>query len=110
MWRREAKDDGTVFRITGARQSLTEDVNARQRRYLVAMLVRTVAVVMTVVLWNVSRPLAVVALVLGVLIPYVAVVIANGGREKARALPTAHLVGPARRELPGPGGTGADRN
>ena len=56
-----------VFRITGARQGLADDVRARQRRYVVSMLVRTAAVIATVLLWNVQRPLAVVTLVLGAL-------------------------------------------
>ncbi|MGP3988154.1 DUF3099 domain-containing protein [Streptomyces sp. 3N207] len=76
-----------VFRITGARQGLQEDVRGRQRRYVISMLIRTVAVLLTVVLWNVQRPLAVVALVLGLTLPYIAVVIANAGRENAPSAP-----------------------
>ncbi|NED92716.1 DUF3099 domain-containing protein, partial [Streptomyces sp. SID11233] len=34
-----------VFRITGARQGLAEDVRGRQRRYVISMSVRTVSVV-----------------------------------------------------------------
>jgi hypothetical protein len=94
------KDEGSVYRITGARQSLTDDVNARQRRYIISMLIRTVAVIMTVVLWDLSKPLAFFALALGVLIPYVAVVVANVGRENAAPLPTANLAGPTVRALP----------
>ena len=56
---------GQVFRITGARQGLTEDVRGRQRRYVISMAVRTVAVILAVVLWNVERHVAIVALVLG---------------------------------------------
>lgn len=106
-----------MYRITGARESLTDDINARQRRYVISMLIRTVAVIMTVVLWDVSRPVAVVTLVLGAVIPYVAVVVANGGRAKAAPLPTAHLAPGGPRALPpaGPtarpgagGGGGAD--
>lgn len=76
-----------VFRITGARQGLNEDVRGRQRRYVISMLIRTAAVVVTVALWDVQRPLAVAALVLGMLLPYVAVVIANAGRENTPSLP-----------------------
>jgi hypothetical protein len=92
-----------VFRITGARQSLDEDVRGRQRRYVISMLIRTLAVLLTVILWNVQRPLAVVTLVLGVTLPYVAVVIANAGRERARDLPPTLLTPPSRPVL-GPGG------
>lgn len=92
-----------VFRITGARQGLAEDVRGRERRYVFSMLVRTVSVLLTVVLWNVQRPLAVVMLVLGAVLPYVAVVIANAGRENAPGLPDSHLPAPPRNAL-GPAG------
>ncbi|MFB7273367.1 DUF3099 domain-containing protein [Streptomyces sp. NPDC056244] len=82
------KRSGTeVFRITGARQGLAEDVRGRQRRYVISMSIRTLAVIATVALWNVERPVAIVTLVVGTLLPYVAVVIANAGRENAPSLP-----------------------
>ncbi|MFJ6661532.1 DUF3099 domain-containing protein [Streptomyces sp. NPDC091377] len=81
-----------VFRITGARQGLQDDVRKRQRRYVISMSVRTVSVVLAAVLWNVERHVAIVALVLGVLLPYVAVVIANAGRENAPSLPTTFVT------------------
>ncbi|MFE3601100.1 DUF3099 domain-containing protein [Streptomyces sp. NPDC059096] len=80
-----------VFRITGARTGLAEDVRGRQRRYVISMSVRTLAVVATVALWNVQRPIAIVTLALGVLLPYVAVVIANAGRENSPALPSTFV-------------------
>ncbi|MEU4174639.1 DUF3099 domain-containing protein [Streptomyces sp. NPDC026589] len=91
------KSAGTeVIRITGARQGLTDDVRARQRRYVISMSVRTVSVVLAAVLWNVERHVAIVALVLGVLLPYVAVVIANAGRENVTSLPTTFVQMPLR--------------
>ncbi|MFI1220486.1 MULTISPECIES: DUF3099 domain-containing protein [unclassified Streptomyces] len=83
-----------VFRITGARQGLADDVRGRQRRYVISMSVRTVSVVLAAVLWNVERHVATVALVLGVLLPYVSVVIANAGRENATSLPTTFVQMP----------------
>ncbi|WP_129838924.1 DUF3099 domain-containing protein [Streptomyces sp. RFCAC02] len=83
---------GEVYRITGARQGLTDDVRGRQRRYVISMLIRTVAVIATVLLWNVSRPVAVVTLVAGALLPYIAVVVANAGRENVPSLPSALLT------------------
>ncbi|UGY94974.1 DUF3099 domain-containing protein [Streptomyces gobiensis] len=91
-----------VFRITEARQSLADDVRARQRRYVISMLVRTVSVLLTVVLWNVQRPLAVVTLVLGVTLPYIAVVIANAGRENSPAIPSTYIPTPPRPMLNSP--------
>ncbi|BBA96549.1 putative membrane protein [Actinacidiphila reveromycinica] len=86
-----------VFQITGARTGLTDDVRGRQRRYIVSMSIRTVSVVLTVVLWNVERPLAWATLVVGLLLPYVAVVFANGGRENAPNLPSTSYVPPLAR-------------
>ncbi|MFE8913567.1 DUF3099 domain-containing protein [Streptomyces globisporus] len=91
--------DSEVIRITGARQGLTEDVRGRQRRYVISMSVRTVSVVLAAVLWNVERHVAIVALALGVLLPYVAVVIANAGRENATSLPTTFVPMPMRPAL-----------
>ncbi|WP_405936133.1 DUF3099 domain-containing protein [Streptomyces sp. NBC_00726] len=86
-----------VFRITGARQGLADDVRGRQRRYVISMSVRTVSVVAAALLWNVERHIAFVALGLGVLLPYVAVVIANAGRENSPALPSTFVLPPQSR-------------
>ncbi len=87
MRKRSNSGGAQVFRITGARQGLADDVRARQRRYIISMSVRTVAVVLAAVLWNVERHVAFVALVLGMVLPYISVVIANAGRENAPATP-----------------------
>ncbi|QMU71918.1 DUF3099 domain-containing protein [Streptacidiphilus sp. P02-A3a] len=91
-----------VVRITGARSSLTEDVRGRQRRYMFAMAVRTLCVVLAIVLWQESRILAIIALVGGTLIPYLAVVYANAGRENAPDLPDT-FVGYQPPPMLGPG-------
>jgi hypothetical protein len=85
-----------VFRITGARTGLEEDVRGRQRRYVISMSIRTVAVILAASLWNVQRPVAMVALVLGAVLPYIAVVIANAGRENAPSLPSSFIGVPLR--------------
>lgn len=85
-----------TFRITGARAGLSEDVRGRQRRYVISMAVRTLSVVLTAVLWNIERHVAIVTLVLGVALPYVAVVIANAGRENAPSLPSSFVASPPR--------------
>ncbi|MEJ8647281.1 DUF3099 domain-containing protein [Streptomyces sp. MS1.AVA.3] len=90
------QSSGQAFRITGARQGLSEDVRGRQRRYVISMALRTVAVVLTVVLWNVERPVAIATLVLGLALPYIAVVIANAGRENVPSLPHTFVAGPTR--------------
>jgi hypothetical protein len=84
-----------VFRITGARTALSEDIRGRQRRYVISMSVRTVCFLLAILLWHVQTVLAAIALVLGGVLPYVAVVIANAGRENARAVPSAFVPVPA---------------
>jgi len=97
------KRSGTeVFRITGTAAGLTDDVRGRQRRYIISMSVRTLSFILAVVLWHVSTPLAWIALVLGLVLPYIAVVVANAGRENAPGLPSARIAPPVRPAL-GPG-------
>jgi hypothetical protein len=95
---RKQHGDGNVqvFRITGARTGLQEDVRGRQRRYVISMTVRTISVILAATLWNVERHVAIVALVLGLVLPYVAVVIANAGRENAPSLPSTFVAAPTR--------------
>lgn len=91
-----------VFRITGARTGLQEDVRGRQRRYVISMIIRTASVILAVTLWNVERHVAIVALVLGAVLPYVAVVIANAGRENAPSLPSTFVTTPTRPMIASP--------
>ncbi|MGX1547639.1 DUF3099 domain-containing protein [Streptomyces adustus] len=86
--------DVEVFRITGARRSLQDDVRGRQRRYVISMTIRTLAVILAATLWGVERHVAIVALVLGAVLPYIAVVVANAGRENAPSLPTTFVTLP----------------
>ncbi|WP_436958627.1 DUF3099 domain-containing protein [Streptomyces sp. SudanB182_2057] len=91
-----------VFRITGARTGLAEDVRGRQRRYVISMSVRTVSVILAASLWNVERYVAIVALVLGAVLPYVAVVVANAGRERPPSLPSTFVATPPRPMIAAP--------
>ncbi|WP_155054871.1 DUF3099 domain-containing protein [Streptomyces blattellae] len=95
---RKQHDGGNaqVFRITGARAGLHDDVRGRQRRYVISMSIRTVSVILALSLWSVERHVAIVALVLGAVLPYVAVVIANAGRENAPSLPSTFVTAPMR--------------
>jgi hypothetical protein len=69
-----------VYRVTSARRGLREDVGARERRYVVTMSVRTLCLLLAVV---VHGPLRFVCVAAAVVLPYIAVVFANGGREPA---------------------------
>ncbi len=97
---------GDAVTITSARRSLSEDISSRTRRYLILMGIRTTCFVAAVafasgwVRW---------ACILGaVVLPYVAVVLANGGRENDVATPTPYA--PQIRPIlgPGPAGRAAD--
>ncbi|MFJ8015947.1 DUF3099 domain-containing protein [Streptomyces sp. NPDC096339] len=79
--------------------ALAEDVRGRQRRYVISMGIRTLSVIATVLLWNVQRPVAIVTLVAGALLPYIAVVIANAGRESTPSLPSNFIPSPVRPAL-----------
>jgi hypothetical protein len=93
---------GGAVRITGARSSLTDDLRRRQRRYMISMAIRTLCVILAVVLWQESRIIAVIALCGGGLIPYIAVVYANAGRERAPDPPDTFVGSEPPPQRPGP--------
>ncbi|SRR5690606_32507733 len=66
--------------ITGAQAPLSADQRARTRRYLISMAIRTVCFIGAIIATGWLRW----ALVAGaVLLPYVAVIMANAGRKRA---------------------------
>lgn len=75
---RMAQDEDGVYDITSAQKSLSSDQPARQRRYFISMMVRTLCFILTVIL---PSPFRWIALSGAVFLPYIAVVIANAGRE-----------------------------
>jgi len=78
-----------VYQITGARPGVREDVNGRTRRYLISMGVRTACFLLAVVTDGWLRWVLIAA---AVLLPYLSVVFANGGRERVVAVPViAHV-------------------
>ena len=71
-----------VYGITDAPKPLSQDIRSRESKYLMAMGIRVAAFLLIVILpigWPWKLGLAAMALVL----PYIAVVYANGGREPA---------------------------
>ena len=78
-----------VYQISGARRGIREDVDSRARRYLVSMGIRTVCFVLAVVADGWLRWTFVV---LALVLPYLSVVFANGGRERAIDLPPRDLA------------------
>jgi hypothetical protein len=71
-----------VHLVTQARRPMSEDIAYRQRRYLIMMGIRAVCFVAAVIMFvNHLGWLAAFPIVAAVIIPYFAVVFANGGRE-----------------------------
>jgi hypothetical protein len=99
MAKDQARSERPV-RITTAAASRDDDIRARQRRYLFSMGIRTVCFVAAVivgegwVMW--------VLIVAALLLPYVAVVMANAASSKSDDF-ALREVREQRRELPGPG-------
>jgi hypothetical protein len=81
----------SVYQISGAQKGLTEDVRGRQRRYVISMSIRAVCFVLGIVI---NHPVRWVFFAGALLLPYVAVVIANGGRERRTNEPVASQVVP----------------
>jgi Protein of unknown function (DUF3099) len=75
-----------VHSITSAHQAHSDDLNLRIRRYLFSMGLRTLCVVLVVVI---HHPVRWVFAVLAVILPYIAVVMANavGSRRGAGPAP-----------------------
>ncbi len=67
-----------VYTITEAQRGLSVEQTSRQRRYLVSMGVRTACVLAAIVIPGWPRWLFIAG---AVVLPYIAVVIANAGRE-----------------------------
>jgi hypothetical protein len=81
-----AKEDD-VYDITSAPKGLSTDQSARQRRYFISMMIRTACFILTVLL---PSPFRWFALLGAVTLPYIAVVVANAGRETI--LPGASIL------------------
>ena len=99
-WLRRGSGREPVYQITGARRGVREDVDQRTRRYLISMGVRTICFILAVVTHGYLRW---GFIVLAVVLPYVSVVFANGGRERTIDLPDADVAND-RRALDGHGG------
>ena len=80
--RRRAKNPApTVHRVTSAQESLTEGQSRRARRYLISMTIRTLCFIAAVLA---SGWLQWAFVAGAVVLPYLAVIAANAGRENDR--------------------------
>src|SRR5215475_11160624 len=108
--------------VTQARPPLSADIAFRQRRYLIMMAIRLVCFVIAVVCFtNGAGWLTAIPAVGAIIIPYFAVVFANGGREPTsqrgfrpyeprlpdRFSPPPARSGPSRPDTDMPGTNGA---
>lgn len=71
-------EPGEVFNVTGAQRALSDEQVSRQRRYLVSMGIRTACVLAAIVIPGWPRWMFIAG---AVVLPYLAVVIANAGKE-----------------------------
>ncbi len=101
MGRRARAAEAEVASITTAAASLSDDVARRTRRYLTQMSIRVVCFLGAVLVDHWSRWLLLVG---AVVLPYVAVLLANAGGEPHPAA----VATPLPRALP-PGARGAGR-
>lgn len=99
--------------ITGAPESLAADQARRARRYLVQMGIRVVCFLLAVLLWQrVPLWVSLVLIVGAVVLPYIAVLFANAGRERRDDAPPGVLprvldaAPPVRPVAPPPRATG----
>jgi hypothetical protein len=93
-----------VHLVTQARRPLSEDITYRQHRYLIMMGIRTLCLGISIVLFVAHlRWLILIPAVGAIVIPYIAVVFANGGREpdNTRGFIEHRMNLPARRDTPG---------
>src|SRR6187402_507012 len=106
---RERSREPEAVRITSAAASRNDDIAARQKRYLFSMGIRTLCFVGAIVASLLGIPWLWPILIVGaVLLPYVAVVMANAATTKGDGFALLEH-GSQRREL-GAGGEGQEKS
>lgn len=79
-------DERRLHNVTSAYQSRADELDARRRRYLITMSARVVLFAVSILFFLHTPWLLYPSMVVSMFLPYVAVVLANGGRRK----PPAH--------------------
>lgn len=92
-------DPVEVHTITEAQRGLSVEQVSRQRRYLMSMIIRTLCVVGAILIPGWPRAMFIVA---AIVLPYLAVVIANAGRENDEPGDVGAVDPYAHRALPAP--------
>ena len=88
-----------IYRITTARKSVADDQAARVRGYVISMSVRIACFALAILTHGILRWVFVAG---ALLIPYLAVVYANGGREPNEDAPETLITGADRTLPPSP--------
>jgi hypothetical protein len=73
----KADDDQPVYLVTSARTSHSQEMSGRLRRYLISMSVRVVCLALAIFVFN--GWLRLIGIAAAVILPWVAVVLANAG-------------------------------
>ncbi|MBM3656044.1 MAG: DUF3099 domain-containing protein [Actinobacteria bacterium] len=81
-WHLELPKRGNLQIITQAGAALSDDLPSRQKRYFISMMIRTVCFLLAVFS---PSPFRWFFLVGAVTLPYISVIMANGGRETIRS-------------------------
>jgi DUF3099 family protein len=88
------------FRITSASRGHSDDIGARQRRYVISMSIRTACFLLAVI--TMGHWFSWVFLAASFILPYIAVVVANGGAAPDPGGPEPLGPDPDQRALGGP--------
>jgi Protein of unknown function (DUF3099) len=94
------RHDAGSFRITTASRSRSDDIAARQRRYLISMGIRTVCFVLGVVF--IGHWFGWAFIIASFVLPYIAVVMANAGSTLDDGGPEPFRPDPSRKSIEGP--------
>ena len=87
---RDGRSERTeVQRITTAQEALSAEQSRRTRRYLISMAIRTVCFIGAIIASGWLRWTLVAG---AVVLPYVAVIMANAGRKRSEAAPPTMIV------------------
>jgi hypothetical protein len=96
--------DEAVYTVTDARRPMSEDIGHRERRYLITMGIRALCFLLSILIaatmHGAGRWLAIVALIGAVVLPYIAVIFANGGREPDSSARFAPYEGESKDQKP----------
>jgi hypothetical protein len=95
-----ARKEPEPVRITTATRGHSDDVGARQRRYVISMTIRTACFLLAVA--SMGHWFMWVFLVASLFLPYFAVVVANGGSSPDPGGPEPFDSGDQHRALEGP--------